>query len=229
MGADAEFREIVIRSFGQSGALVCRKRWLGALAASCLALAGCQRDPMEKTISAATPTAFATWQSRIASDSNSEFRQRVTEAVQEIRLSVAAEREVKRVLGEPITPGNEEIDAGVRKTIDGRPLREIVQRGYELRVRRLRQELVALEQAMAQNAQLVTRPGDVASKQHLEGLRDRQAVRVAKYKEDLAAAERELEPLAKASGRMLLAPDSDVIDIKTVETEPERVPSVGKK
>ena len=67
--------------------------------------------------------------------------------------------------------------------------------GYELRVRRLKEELAGLEDAMNKNAQLVTRPGDYESKHHLEGLRDRQAARVQKYRDDLAAAERELVSL----------------------------------
>src|SRR5687768_5152942 len=65
-------------------------------------------------------------------------------------------------------------------------------------------ELAGLEDAMNKNAQLVTRPGDLDSKHHLEGLRDRQGVRVEKYHADIAAAESYLAPLIQKSGRRLL-------------------------
>jgi hypothetical protein len=88
----------------------------------------------------------------------------------------------------------------------------VVQLGYELRVRRLTQELAGLEDAMSKNAQLVTRPGDVDSKQHLEGLRDRQATRREQYREDIAAAEKELAPLLAKTGRRLVDVSTDTLD-----------------
>ena len=69
--------------------------------------------------------------------------------------------------------------------------------GYELRIRRVREELTGLEDAMSKNAGLVTRPGDYESKHHLEGLRDRQLIRLQKYRDELAAAERELKALKR--------------------------------
>jgi hypothetical protein len=129
---------------------------------------------------------------------------RVEVALLEIRLSITAERELKRQLGERVVGGTQEIDEAVRQRVDGRPLREVLQLGYELRVLRLEEELAGLEAAMRQNERLVTRPGDLESEHHLEGLRDRQQVRVATYREQISAAERELGPLRARTGRRLI-------------------------
>lgn len=166
-----------------------------------LALSGCgPSDPLDHTVSASSPARFAAWRAHVMSDGGVETRKHVDEALQEIRMSITGERELKRQRGERVASGSEEIDEAVRQRVDGRTLRQVVQLGYELRVRRLKEELAGLENAMSKNAQLVTRPGDLESKQHLEGLRDRQLVRVEKYREDLAAAERELMQLQANAG-----------------------------
>jgi hypothetical protein len=86
-------------------------------------------------------------------------------------------------------------------------LREVVQLGYELRIARLTSEMAGLAEAMRKNANLITRPGDLESRHHLDGLSERQAVRVGQYRADLAAAERELASLFAVTGRRFL--DSD--------------------
>jgi hypothetical protein len=184
-----------------------------AVVAMGLSVTGCQRaDSLDRKVSAGTPSAFAAWRAHITSDSSAETRRRVDEALHEIRLKFAGDREMKRVLGEPVPAGTDSIDEAVRERVNGRALREVVQLGYELRVRRLTAELATLEDAMGKNAQLVTRPGDVESKHHLEGLRDRQLVRLEKYREDIAKAERELAPLIGATGQRLLPQVTDTPD-----------------
>jgi hypothetical protein len=164
-----------------------------------LGVVGCAPgDPLDRFVSARTSDRFATWRAHITSDSSVEIRQRVEEALQEIRLNLTGERELKRQLGEPVMSGTESIDDALRQRVDGRRLREVLQLGYALRVRRLKEELAGLEDAVNKNTQLVTRPGDLDSKHHLEGLRQRQLVRVEKYRADLAAAERELASLAQS-------------------------------
>ena len=181
-----------------------------------LAVPGCMpRDPLERVISVPTASRLATWRSHVASDYNVDTLRRVEEALQEIRLHVTGERELKRQMGERVTGGSETIDEGVRQRVDGRPLREVLQYGYELRARRLTQELAGLEDAMNKNSQLVTKPGDLESKHHLEGLRDRQHVRVEKYRAELATTEKEIAPLLAKTGRRLIGP---------VEGAPDQMP-----
>ncbi len=188
-------------------------------------LAGCGRsDPLQATVSARTPNALATWRAHIASDSNAAHRQRVEDALQEIRMAVAAERERKRILGEPITPGAEAVDVALSERVHGRRVGEMLQLAGELRVRRLTAELAALEDAINKNAQLITRPGDLESRHHLDGLRDRQKVRVEKYREELAVAERELAPLLQASGKRLLGAEET-----PVVNAPDDMPQLLKK
>ena len=170
-----------------------------------LVMAGCApSDPLEQKVSATTADRFATWRAHIMSDSGAETRRRVEEALQEIRLQVAGERELKRAMGERVTSGTDVIDEAVRERVNGRRLVEVLQLGYELRVRRLKEELAGLQDAMSKNAQLITRPGDLESKHHLEGLQERQRARVEKYRADVAAAEKELAPLAARTGRTMI-------------------------
>jgi len=176
-------------------------------------LAACAaRDPLERVISVPTTGRLAAWRSHAASDYNVDTLRRIEEALQEIRLGVAGERELKRQLGEKVEGGVGFLDESVRQRVDGRRLREVLQLGYELRVRRLQEELVGLEDAMKKNSQLVTRPGDLESKHHLEGLQDRQRVRVEKYRADLTAAEKELSSLLTKTSRPLLEPRVETPD-----------------
>lgn len=177
-----------------------RTRFLGAVGVVALLVGCAPRDPFEQVVSAPTPIRFAAWRAGIASDAGADTRLRVEEALQEIRASFAAERELKRRLEEPVVRGTLMLDEAVRNRVNGQRLRDVLRIGYELRVGRLREELVGLEDAMGKNAQLVTRPGDLESKHHLEGLRDRQLVRLQKYRDDLAAAERELKRLSGSGG-----------------------------
>ena len=180
-------------------------RWLAGVFAL-LALGACQRDPLDRKVSAATPTAFSVWRSSVDRDSGVELRRRVADALLEIRLKIASDRELRRMTDAEARVATS-IDDAVRAKVDGRLLRDVVQLGYELRVARLTSELAGLEESMRKNANLITRPDDVESRRHLDGLRDRQAARVDQYRSDLAAAERELASLLATSGRRLLDPD----------------------
>lgn len=176
-------------------------------AALLLVFGACQRDPLERKVSAGTPTAFSVWRSGIDSDSGPDLRRRVQEALTEIRLKVSGDREIERLKGDQAARPASSLDDELRARVDGRLLREVVQLGYELRQRRLEAELAGLEEAMRKNANLITRPGDVESRQHLDGLRDRQQARVDQYRLELVATARELAPLVARSGRRLLPPE----------------------
>lgn len=178
------------------------------------------RDALDQVVAAPTASRFANWRAQVASDAGPDTRRRVEEALQEIRLSVSGERELKRSMGESVSMGRESIDEAVRLRVDGRRLGEVLQLGYELRVRRLKGELAGLEDAMNKNAQLVTKPGDLESKHHLQGLQGRQQLRVEKYRADIAAAEQELAPLLARSGRRLIEAPTDKPDEMPVPIKP---------
>jgi hypothetical protein len=177
-----------------------------AIAMIAVGVAGCLRgDPLGWKVSAKDPRALASWRVKIDGALNADHRRRLEQALQEIRMNIAGNRELNRWSGENADgAAAESIDEALCRRIDARPLGEVLQLGYEFRVLRLQQELAGLENAVKQNAQLVTRPGDVDSRHYLEGLHGRQVSRLEKYRADLAAAERELAPLLEASGRRLL-------------------------
>jgi hypothetical protein len=187
------------------------------------------RDPLDRVISAPTSGRLAAWRSHVASDYNVDTLKRVEQALQEIRLHVTGERELKRQMGESVPAGAETIDEAVRQRVDRHSLREVLQYGCELRMRRLAEELTALEDAMSKNAQLVTKPGDIESKHHLEGLQERQRGRVEKYRADLAATERELAPLLAKTGRHLIEPRSDAPDEMQLRIRKEAVVDQARK
>lgn len=183
---------------------------------------GCSPSgPLDRAVTASTPGRFATWRAHLTSDSSAETHQRVERALQEIRTAAAAERELKRTRGAPISPGSDAIDEAVRERVDGRVLREVVQLGFELRVNRLKMELAALDDLVDKNALLLTKPGDIAARRHLDELRGRQIGRIEKYRADVAAAERELAPLRKQTGRSVLPPKA--VELPEVEIAPKRV------
>ena len=174
-------------------------------------LTGCS-DRLEQKVSATTAGRLAAWRASFASDSNAALCSQADAAFQEIRQFVAGERELKRRRGEPVEVGTAAIDDGVRERVNGLPLREVMQLGLELKIRRLKEELAGLEDVVGKNDQLLTRPGDTEARRILDELRARQTGRIEKYREDLAQAERELEPLVARSRRSLLPP-------KSVETD----------
>ena len=188
-----------------------RSLTLAATWSAVISFAGCLRgDPLQWKVSARDPAALASWRTKVDGAMGAAHRRRLDQAVQEIRMNVAGQRELNRWANDPASEGGQRpIDVALCGRIDGRPVAEVLQLGYELRVARLQEELAGLENAVKQNARLVTRPGDVDSRHYLEGLQQRQSARVEKYRVELAAAEAELGPLLKASGgRRLVRPPS---------------------
>ena len=142
-------------------------------------------------------------------------------------MKITGDRDSKRRKGEVVDTSTASVNEALCEQVNGKPLREVLQLGYELRVARLITELAGLEDAMNKNAQLLTRPGDLESRHHLDGLRERQMVRVEKYRADLAAAERELAPFLKTNRRLspeLQLPTDSPDDMPTrVKAEPKKI------
>ncbi len=178
-----------------------------ALAAfAVVAWSGCSRgDPWTEPVRASSAAAYTTWHSRVSESVPADARKQVEQALQDIRF---------KIMGDRAATGSAEIEGELRRRIDGRPLREVVQLGVELRLERLRGEFNGLKQAMNANFRLVTRPGDVDSRHHLEGVEARQKKRLDDLGAQITQAERELAPLAAATGRTLVAVDAGATDTK---------------
>lgn len=176
-------------------------------------LGGCRpSEPTEAVVSARSPIGFSMWQSRFATEASPELRQSLEAALQEIRLKVMGDREAS---------GGEAIDAALREKIDGRPVREVLQRGWESRLHRLVPEHAALKDVITLNATLQTRPGDVASENHLVEVYRKQTARLEALAREIEAAERALAPLVKRTGRRLLPPPPGSADAKAQQSLPK--------
>ncbi|MBI5693531.1 MAG: hypothetical protein HZC55_25935 [Verrucomicrobia bacterium] len=171
-------------------------RWIGV--AVIVGLTACQpSDPLEVRVSAATPVAFAMWQSRQFSEGRAPLRKDFDFACQEIRLKIMADREAS---------GSEPVDRALREKIDGRPVREVLQLGWESRLWRLYPEYAELERVIAVNAALETRPGDTLSARHLRDTHVAHVTRLERVRGEIAAAERALAPLVQKTGRRFIPP-----------------------
>lgn len=177
-----------------------------------LATTACRpSDPLAQTVSAASPVSFVMWQNRLTGDFPAEERRRFEDAFQEIRLKIMGDREAR---------GSEAIDAAFRGKIDGRPLREALQLGWEAKLIRLQAEGVALEDVLAKNSTLQTREGDKVSERYLVDLHQKQFGRLDKIKADITETERALAPLVKVTGRRLISPDAPAVLLKAEPVKP---------
>ncbi len=178
-----------------------------------LAFTACQpRDPLARTVSASSPVSFAMWQNRLTGDFPADERRRFEEAFQEIRLKIMGDREAR---------GSEAIDVAFLGKINGRPLREALQLGWEAKLIRLKAEGIALEEVLAKNATLQTREGDKASERYLVELHQKQFGRLDKLKADIVETERLLAPLVKVTGRRLIPPDEPAVLLKPAPVKPK--------
>jgi len=179
---------------------------VAALAVAALGASGCSRgDPWAEPVKASSAGAYTAWHSRLSESVPAETRKQVEQALQDIRF---------KIMGERAATGSAGIEGELRRRIDGQPLRHVVQLGVELRLERLRGEFNGLKQAMNANLRLVTRPGDLESRHHLEGVEARQKQRLDDLGAQIAQAERELAPLAAATGRTFVAVDAGATDVK---------------
>ena len=157
---------------------------------------GCgARDLMDRTVTAKSPVAFNTFQSRFASRASPEERRQFEAALQEIRYKIMADKEAT---------GSDPISDALRTKVNGRSVREVLQLGVELRLLRLLKEHAALHTVMRQNAMLQTREGDKASEDYLVQFHQKQLARLEKLEAEIEAADRELAPLMDVTRRSLL-------------------------
>jgi hypothetical protein len=96
------------------------------------------------------------------------------------------------------TKGSDAVMEQVVSQISGKTLREILGMGWSARLQRLEVERVKLQELVDHNARLKTRPGDTASSDFLNSVRDEHARRVATIMQDQETARRRLAELGVA-------------------------------
>ena len=163
--------------------------WRVALLIISLALgaSGCgPRDPLDRVVSAESPTAFSMWRSSAAGYLNASQLQDFDEATRELKMAVMNNRE---------TTGTAAVEEAMREKINGKTVREAMRLAYESKIKRLEVDLKGLAIATEQNSRLTTRPGDTDSSKYLAGFNERQKTRVDATERDLHAAQEKLKAL----------------------------------
>jgi len=152
---------------------------LRALAlAAALAAPGCGRqEPLTLRVSAPSPSAFAAWRSGAAGQMGPGLARDFDEAVQEIRLRLAA-------AGLPEGAA----DSAAEKAIDGRNIRQVLLQGFGWRLKRLEFERSQIERTLGKADLRGPMPADHAPEGYLAELRARQEARLTEVTLEITAA-----------------------------------------
>lgn len=152
-----------------------------------LPAAGCRpADPLAREIVADTPMAFTLWRSRTGPELDAARWREFDAALQELRF---------RLMDTRRGGSAENVERELRAWIHGRSIREVLRQAGTVRLERLLAERELLEQIIAANAPLRTRPGDHEAAEYLDYRRSDQGARWEKLVADIEATARRLEEL----------------------------------
>ena len=148
---------------------------------------GCRpTNLLEEKVDGRTPFGFVMWRAQIAEKQTPQERQELAEMIQEVSYWVTTNG---------IATGSVAVDEAVRAEIDGVTVRELLLKGYEAKRQRLDLEKVRLEDDVATNSQLQTRPGDTDSADYLARVRQEQTNRLDKIIRELRVINKRLDEL----------------------------------
>jgi hypothetical protein len=124
----------------------------------------CQRgEPLDMKVDASSAAAYQNWRANDAQHLTPDQAKALDDAVQEFKL----EAQVTGATGEAI-------DSAALPKINGKTVRQAIEAGFGARLARLQQQRATIDNFLAQNAQLTTKPGDTASADYLRDRRDQQ-------------------------------------------------------
>lgn len=147
-------------------------------------LAGCQRgDPLDTKVGAATPLSFQQWRADVIQRLTTNQVRDLDTAVQEIRYKIMADG----------YSGTDPVNEVFRDRVTGKTLRQLVEMGYTAKIDRIEHDHAALSNFINQNAQLVTRPGDLASADYLADRRRQQEDRLRKMEDELEETRKQMK------------------------------------
>ena len=148
---------------------------------------GCRpTNLLDEKVDGRTPFGFVMWRAQLAEKQTPQERQELAETIQEVNYWVTTNG---------IATGSVAVDKAVRAEIDGVTVRELLLKGYEAKRQRLDLEKVRLEDDVATNSQLQTRPGDTDSADYLARVRQEQTDRLDKTIRDLRVINKRLDEL----------------------------------
>jgi hypothetical protein len=176
--------------------------------------AGCRpTNPLEEKVDGRTPFGFVMWRAQIAEKQTPQERQELAEMIQEVNYWVTTNG---------IATGSVAIDEAVREEIDGVTVRELLLKGYEAKRQRLDLEKVMLEDDVATNSRLQTRPGDTDSADYLALVRQEQTDRLDKIIRDLRFINKRLDELGGSPH-----PGSDRRNTEPMDMQPQLLTTTG--
>ena len=174
--------------FGRLINVLLRPMGVALLLLAALGAAGCQKThALDVKVSAATAGAFSDWRIRVGSDLSAADWRAFDDAVQEIKLELMAAQEAS---------GGAAVNAAARARIQGRTVREVLQAGWQGKVRRLGVERAELAVVIEKNSHLAIKPGNAASAVDLARTRQRQAEHLQRLTDEIAATEQKLKQLS---------------------------------
>jgi hypothetical protein len=148
---------------------------------------GCRpTNLLDEKVDGRTPFGFVMWRAQTAERQTPQERQELSEMIQEVNYWVTTNG---------LATGSVAVDEAVRAEIDGVTVRELLLKGYEAKRQRLDLEKVRLEDDVATNSQLQTRPGDTDSADYLARVRQEQTDRLDKTIRDLRVINKRLDEL----------------------------------
>ena len=148
---------------------------------------GCRpTNLLDEKVDGRTPFGFVMWRAQIAERQTPQERQELSEMIQEVNYWVTTNG---------LATGSVAVDEAVRAEIDGITVRELLLKGYEAKRLRLDLEKVRLEDDVATNARLQTRPGDTDSADYLARVRQEQTDRLDKTIRELRFINKRLDEL----------------------------------
>jgi len=149
------------------------------------AFSGCDRTPpLDQKIAADSYLAFEMWRSRTEPDLTLDQRKDFAAAQWEISSKIIADRK---------PADSQDTAETMREQIDGKTIREVLERGYGLKLARLNAECTALESFIRHNAE--RQPVDVESANYLADWRDQQMSRLTTEDEQAESTQQKLDLL----------------------------------
>jgi len=152
--------------------------WIGLLAVFlAAAVGGCgPKDPLDEVLSATTPVDLTFRRSHFARTLTAEQVRDFDQAIIELKYDIMAFAEAK---------GSDAITSTMLEKIHRLKIREIIGLGLSAKLRRLEIDREKLQEILAHNTRLRTRPGDYESADFLKTVNSEQGQRLEKILGDI--------------------------------------------
>lgn len=162
-------------------------RFRGAALGLLIAVAGCgPTDIQTAKVAADDPTAFFRWKRDVGSQLTTEQQRQLELTQQELRLDIQLRQKAS---------GHDAIEQAMCERLNHLTVKEALLLGAHLKWQRLAAERDDLQRVASRNAQLITKPGDLAAAAELARYRGTFQQRIERLTQELAGLESEIRGL----------------------------------